>query len=301
MSADQIEDANCQPPDCDGVSQVIDPTEKDLGEFVVRRVLPAREQRRVGPFIFFDHMGPSTFDAGSGINVRPHPHIGLSTLTYLFEGEILHRDSLGYVQPIQPGAVNWMTAGKGIVHSERTPEALLATGYTLHGIQSWIALPDDHEEEAPAFHHYPADSLPKLNDSGIEMTLIAGSAYGELSPIDTFSPLFYLDINADEGSTIVLPDHEERALYVVSGAISIGNQQFEAGRMVVIEPRAQASIRAKSNCRIMALGGDPIGDRIVWWNFSSSSKDRLEQAKSDWQAGRFPAIPGETEFIPLPE
>lgn len=303
MSYRDCNEPVCTEADGGGLQQTIEPKEKDLGGFTVRRVLPAPAQRRVGPFIFFDHMGPAEFAPGDGINVRPHPHIGLSTLTYLFEGEIMHRDSLGYAQPIQPDAVNWMTAGRGIVHSERTSDALKATGYRLHGIQAWIALPDGDEEVEPAFEHYPAGTLPVLEESGLKMTLIAGSAYGKTSPVNTFSPLFYLHVEAEGGSAFHLPDeHAERALYVVDGEVAAGGATLAAGTMAIFEPGVDISVAATAPSRLMLLGGAPLGsDRTVWWNFSSSSRERIEQAKRDWQEGRFASVPGETEFIPLPD
>ncbi|XOV89958.1 MAG: pirin family protein [Pseudomonadota bacterium] len=304
MSAQDCNEPTCTNATQAAIAQVITPVARDLGEFSVKRVLPAPDQRRVGPFIFFDHMGPAEFPPGGGINVRPHPHIGLSTLTYLFEGSILHRDSLGYVQPIEPGAVNWMTAGRGIVHSERTPDNLKTSGYSLHGIQSWIALPDGQEEIEPSFDHHPASSLPTFTTAeGVHMTLIAGSAYGQQSPVQTHSRLFYLHADAPAGSLVLLPDEfEERALYIVSGEVTINEEQFGAGRMVIFTSGTDVRIRVTESSRLMLLGGEPLAsDRIVWWNFSASSPARLEQAKADWREGRFGSIAGESDFIPLPE
>ncbi len=303
MSARECDEPICAGGTSTAITQVITPREKDLGEFSVRRVLPAAAQQRIGPFIFFDHMGPAEFPPGGGINVRPHPHIGLSTLTYLFEGSILHRDSLGYLQPIEPGAVNWMTAGSGVVHSERTPEDLKINGYRLHGIQSWIALPDGQEEVDPSFDHHPASSLPVFTTEGVNMTLIAGSAYGQTSPVKTYSKLFYLYADAPAESSIVLPvEYEERAVYVVTGTIEIDGEQFDAGQMVVLAPATVPSVRAIDASTLMLLGGEALGsDRIVWWNFSASSRERLEQAKRDWREQRFAPIEGESEFIPLPD
>jgi redox-sensitive bicupin YhaK (pirin superfamily) len=285
------------------ILQTIEAVEKELGGFVVRRILPAPEHKRVGPFIFFDHIGPSTFAAGAGMDVRPHPHIGLSTLTYLFDGQILHRDSLGYVQSIEPGAVNWMTAGRGIVHSERTPDALRRRGFGLHGIQIWIALPDGSEEVEPSFTHHPAGSLPLLRVADVSMTLIAGEAFGQRSPVKTWSPLFYLHVEAKRSADLSLPPgYAERALYIVDGEIKVDRQVFGPGRMLVLTGGSHPDISATKKSTVMMLGGAPLAsDRIVWWNFSSSSKERLESAKADWRNGRFGQVPGETEFIPLPE
>ncbi len=304
MSVRDCEEPVCTGNDNDAIAQVIEPKLKDLGGFNVRRVLPAKSQRRVGPFIFFDHMGPSTFPEGEGINVRPHPHIGLCTLTYLFDGEIMHRDSLGYVQAIQPGAVNWMTAGRGIVHSERTSDEMRAREYLLHGLQIWIALPDGKEEIEPDFEHYPAGSLPVISQPGLAMTLIAGEAFGEKAPVNVHSRLFYLHIDADAGAQIELPaDHEECAVYVVDGQIAADGCTFDAGHMIVFAEGASPAIEATAASRIVAIGGEPLAsDRTVFWNFSSSSDARIEQAKADWQSGRFDLIPGDDdEFIPLPE
>jgi redox-sensitive bicupin YhaK (pirin superfamily) len=285
------------------VELTIEPRERDLGGFSVRRVLPSAKRRMVGPFIFFDQMGPTVFAAGQGIDVRPHPHIGLATVTYLFQGEIMHRDSLGRVQAIRPGAVNWMTAGSGIVHSERTDPERRRKGAALHGIQSWVALPADAEETAPAFHHHPADTLPVIARDGVTMRLIAGSAFGAVSPVTVFSPMFYVDADFGAGSVLGLSDeHEERAIYVVDGSVSVAGQSVAAGTMAIFKSDAEIEIRAGQPARVMLLGGASFGEkRHIWWNFVSSSPERIERAKADWRERRFPAIPGETEFIPLPE
>ena len=287
----------------DSVTHVIEPRDRDLGGFSVRRVLPAAKMRTVGPFIFFDHMGPAQFPRGEGINVRPHPHIGLATVTYLFEGEILHRDSLGFEQPIQPGDVNWMTAGRGIVHSERTSAEVRANDHNLHGIQSWIALPLAHEEAEPSFFHHPADSLPKITQGATTLRLIVGSAYGYSAPVQTFSKMFYLDAPIPAGASVTLPDeHEERAIYVAEGSVSIAGETYTEGNMAVVAPGASIAVEAVEASRTMLLGGEPIdGRRHIWWNFVSSSKERIEQAKEDWAKGRFAKVPGDSEFIPLPE
>jgi redox-sensitive bicupin YhaK (pirin superfamily) len=285
------------------VTHVIEPRDRDLGGFSVRRVLPAAKLRTVGPFIFFDHMGPAQFPHGEGVNVRPHPHIGLATVTYLFEGEILHRDSLGYEQPIRPGDVNWMTAGRGIVHSERTSPEVRATDHRLHGIQSWVALPLADEETEPSFFHHSADSLPEVTQGETTLRLIAGSAYGQTAPVKTYSKMFYVDAPIPAGASVTVPDgHEERAVYVADGAVTVAGDTYEAGSMVVVAPGADIAVEAVDASRAMLLGGDPIdGRRHIWWNFVSSSKERIEQAKDDWTNGRFEKVPGDTEFIPLPE
>ncbi len=286
------------------IEQLIQPRARDLGDFEVRRVLPAAQRRLVGPFIFFDHMGPVRFSPGKGISVRPHPHICLATVTYLFEGEIFHRDSLGYAQPIQPGDVNWMTAGRGIVHSERTAPEQLGQERALHGIQSWVALPKAHEEAEPSFFHHPKESLPELSRDGATLRLIAGSAYGETAPVKTFSDMFYVDAKMAAGSSIAVPDeYEERAVYVADGAVTLGDQLLETGTMAVLAANASVNVSADEDARVMLLGGEPMdGDRHIWWNYVASSKERIEQAKADWKEGRFPKVPGdEEEFIPLPE
>lgn len=298
---------SCPSPACTpsegAVARVIEPGTRDLGGFSVRRILPAPAMRAVGPFVFLDEMGPATFEPGRGIDVRPHPHIGLATVTYLFEGEIMHRDSLGVVQPIRPGAVNWMTAGRGIVHSERTGDEERARTSRLHGIQSWIALPREHEEVEPAFFHHPADSLPQLERDGATLRLIAGEAYGERSPVATLSPMFYLAAELTAGARLPLPpDLGERAIYVVSGSVALGGSVYGSGRMLVAADGVEVEIAAAADSRLMLLGGAPLdGPRHLWWNLLSSRPERIEQAKSDWKAGRFAPVPGETEFIPLPE
>ena len=284
------------------VEMVIPARKKDLGGFEVGRVLPFAQRRMVGPFIFLDHMGPADFMAGHGIDVRPHPHIGLATVTYLFDGEILHRDSLGSIRPIRPGEVNWMTAGRGIVHSERTSPAMRATGTRMHGMQSWVALPLGAEEAEPSFSHYEVTDLPKFRMDGVDGTLIAGTAYGLSSKVMTFSPMFYLHIELAPGARIVLPDeHEERAAYIVSGQVHSGGHVYEEGNLLVFG-REEASIAATSATRLMLLGGAHIGPRHIWWNFVSSSQERMEAAKADWRAGRMKLPPGDDrEFIPLPQ
>ena len=285
------------------VALVIKPRTRDLGGFEVARVLPYAKHRMVGPFIFFDRMGPSDFPAGEGINVRPHPHIGLATVTYLFDGEIMHRDDLGYAQAIRPGDVNWMTAGRGIVHSERTRDEVRDQPSTVFGIQSWIALPKDQEECDPGFFHHPADTLPVISQPGMDMRLIAGSAYGETSPVETTSPMFYLDVHTDAGVTLdITNEYAERAVYIVAGDIQLDGTSYGENEMLVLNPDADIDVTASSGTRFMLHGGDPIdGERHIWWNFVSSSKERIEHAKDDWKSGRFGTIDGDDEFIPLPE
>ena len=286
------------------LATIIDARPRDLGGFTVGRVLPSAARRLVGSFIFFDHMGPTHFAPGRGIDVRPHPHIGLATVTYLFDGELVHRDSLGSYQRIRPGDVNWMTAGRGIVHSERTGPELRRAGSRMNGLQLWVALPLAHEESEPAFDHHPADTLPSLDVAGARIRVLAGSAYGERSPVKTFAPLFYADVAIPGGCELAVPsEHEERAAYVVDGAIICGNERAERGRMLVFATGAEVALRATTDARLVLLGGAPIdGERYIWWNFVSSSEARIEQAKRDWKEGRFPKVPGdEAEFIPLPE
>ena len=287
---------------CLVVDLLIQPKPRDLGGFSVRRLLPHAGRRTVGPFIFFDHMGPAKFAPGQGIDVRPHPHIGLATVTYLFSGEIVHRDSLGYVQPIRPGDVNWMTAGSGIAHSERTDPKRRDGNEILHGIQTWVALPLASEETAPAFVHHPAATLPEMSEGGVHLRVIAGTAYGKRSPVAVFQPTLYVAITLQAGAKIKLDDtHEERCLYVAEGAIELGGAAYAEGNMLVLKPQVEAVVTATAPARLMLAGGSKLdGSRHIWWNFVSSSADRIEQAKRDWREGRFAKVPGETEFIPLP-
>tara|TARA_R110001599_G_scaffold116119_3_gene283379 strand:- start:14428 stop:15300 length:873 start_codon:yes stop_codon:yes gene_type:complete len=287
----------------DAIEMIIEPRPTDLGDFSVRRVLPFRGKRMVGPFVFFDHMGPADFPPGEGIDVRPHPHIGLATVTYLFEGEIMHRDSLGVEQAIRPGDVNWMTAGRGIVHSERTGDAERARASTLHGIQAWVALPKTHETTEPAFKHHPSDALPEFERDGVSMKLIAGTAFGLEADVEVLWPTLYIDINAPADSTIPLPvEHEERALYIVDGGLEIDDAAIAPLTMAVLKPGSTPTITAISDSRVMLCGGKPMdGPRTIWWNFVASNPDLLEQAKIDWKTGKFASVPGDDEFIPLPE
>ena len=304
MSWQPADDPDCPAPP-NGVELELLPRAHDLGGFEVRRALPAKERQMAGPFIFFDQMGPGEFLAGRGLDVRPHPHIGLSTVTYLFEGEILHRDSLGSRRPIVPGDVNWMTAGRGIAHSERTDPALRTHGNRLFGIQSWVALPKTAEETAPAFVHHPGTSLPVIEDGGVRLRLIAGEAWGVTSPVAVSSPLFYADAVLAPGAALPLPDqHEERAAYVLDGEVEVAGDRFAPGRMLVFRAGDRLALHAgPRGVRVLLLGGAAMdGPRHLFWNFVSSSRDRIEQAKADWKAGRFGKVPGdEHEFIPLPE
>lgn len=283
------------------IELVIAAKKRDLGEFSVRRVLPSQVRQMVGPFIFFDHMGPAEFPPEKGIQVRPHPHIGIATITYLFEGEIIHRDSLGFIQPIRAHAVNLMTAGRGIVHSERAGTDISTTS-RLHGIQSWIALPTDQEECEPAFAHYPESGLPELDIDGVTVRVIMGEAFGQAAPVKSFSPTVYLECRLPEGSQLTLPaTYRELACYVVSGNIRIGNESYSSGVMAVACSGESVCLAADSKSRVMVIGGDPVGERRIWWNFVSSSKDRIAKAKADWRDGSFDAVPGDSEFIPLPD
>ncbi|AKU92978.1 pirin family protein [Vulgatibacter incomptus] len=287
------------------VDIVIVPPTRDLGDgFQVRRALPSIERRMVGPFVFFDQMGPTLLEVGKGLDVRPHPHIGLATVTYLFDGEILHRDSLGSVQPIRPGELNWMTAGSGIVHSERTPPELRPVEAPLFGIQAWVALPQEHEEADASFAHHGGAELPVVEGDGVRARVIAGELFGARSPARLLSEMFYVDAQVDAGAEVAVPaGFEERAVYVANGTVEIpaDGTRYESGRLLVLKPGQTVAVKAASDARLMLLGGPPMdGSRHVWWNFVSSSRERIERAKADWQAGRIGQVPGETEWIPLP-
>jgi redox-sensitive bicupin YhaK (pirin superfamily) len=280
---------------------MIETRARDLGDFTVRRALPDRRRQRVGPFIFFDHMGPAEFEPGTGVNVRAHPHIGLATITYLFEGEMLHRDSLGYVQPIRPGAVNWMTAGRGIVHSEKVTEEVLASGQRLHGLQTWVALPAGAEEVEPSFEHYPAEDIPAVSVDGVQICVVLGSAFGVSSPVSTRSETLYVEAVLEPGQSVAIPEAEELAVYVVEGSVAINREIVEAGVLAVLHDGARGTVTAESAARVMFAGGDTLeGERFIWWNFVSSSRERIEQAKKDWREQSFDSVPGETDFVPLP-
>ncbi|ADO74500.1 pirin family protein [Stigmatella aurantiaca] len=282
---------------------IIPPTREISEGFQVRRALPSMHRRMVGPVIFLDQMGPAVFQAGKGLDVRPHPHIGLATVTYLFQGEVLHRDGLGTVQAIRPGEVNWMTAGRGIAHSERTAPGPRAAGGGLFGLQAWVALPKQYEEIEPSFFHHEASEIPFMEGEGVRMHLIAGSLHGKRSPVRTFSEMVYADVALKTGARFSLPaEHEERAIYLVEGTLEADGMVFGPGELLVFRPKANIVLRAASAARMVLLGGEPMdGPRYMYWNFVSSSKERLEVAKADWREGRFAPVPQETEFIPLPE
>jgi len=285
------------------IGAVLKPHTKDLGGFEVRRLLPAFPQKMIGPFIFFDHMGPAQFPVSKGVDVRPHPHIGLATVTYLFEGALMHRDSLGTVQRIEPGDVNWMTAGRGIVHSERTPHQDRAGGARLHGIQTWVALPLAAERTEPGFEHLPKSTLPTVSETGVDLHVIAGTAFGQRAPTPVFTDTLYVSVKfASGGRLSVPPEHEERAIYVVSGDVTVAGAQIAPYHVAVLPAAGAIEIRATSPARVMLFGGAKTdGDRHVWWNFVASSRELVEEAKQRWREQRFGAVPDETEFIPLPE
>jgi redox-sensitive bicupin YhaK (pirin superfamily) len=289
---------------CTAVAHVVVPRSVDLGSFQVHRALPSAQSRMVGPFIFFDHFGPAVFRAGDGIDVRPHPHIGLATVTYLFDGEIVHRDSLGSAIPIRPGAVNWMTAGRGIVHSERTAAERRHGGEPLHGLQLWVALPANDEETAPAFAHTAAKDIPELAERDMTLRVVAGAFHGLRSPVATLWDTLFAEAQLKAGTVLPLDAaYEERAVYVITGEIDIGGVAFGPEKLLVLKPGDSIAVRAVRDTRLVVVGGAAMdGPRHIWWNFVSSRKDRIEAAKADWQAGRFPLVPGDTaEFIPLPE
>ena len=282
----------------------------DLGDgFTVLRAVPQAAVRSVGPFVFVDHFGPHDFPAGAGLDVRPHPHIGLATVTWLFDGEILHRDSLGTVQSIAPGDVNWMVAGRGIVHSERTAPERRAQTHRLHGMQTWLALPAEHEDCAPAFAHHAAATLPRIEREGVSLRVIAGQAFGARSPVAVFSPTLYCALELAAGARfVVTAEHTERAVYVVSGEVMIDGQRATRGRLAVLAPGLDVTLAADTAAQLMLLGGAPLGPRLLWWNLVSTARDKITAAQADWRryaptAGteRFAAVPGEHEFIPLPD
>jgi redox-sensitive bicupin YhaK (pirin superfamily) len=284
------------------ILQLVSARQRDLGGFVVRRVLPAEGHQMVGPFIFFDHLGPTQFEPGEGIDVRPHPHVALATVTYLFSGSLEHRDSLGTVREIRPGDVNWMTAGRGIVHSERTPHLARAAGETIHGIQSWVALPDGHEDVEPNFTHYPASTLPQRALDGVTLAVIAGEVFGLRSPVRTLWPTLYVHASLARGAVLEMPsEYEERAIYVVNGELALGNTKIIEGQLGVLKPGKKLNLRAVGATRALLLGGKRFPTpRFIWWNFVSSSRERIELAKQRWTNRQFAPVPGETEFIPLP-
>ncbi|MCU0868419.1 MAG: pirin family protein [Burkholderiales bacterium] len=287
----------------DAVALLLAPHVRDLGGFSVRRLLPAAERRAIGPFVFFDHMGPAHFAPGAGLDVRPHPHIGLATVTYLYEGAFMHRDSLGSVQRIEPGAVNWMTAGRGIVHSERSPDDLRAAGHRVHGIQTWVALPADRENTAPDFTHVPAAMLPTHAQPGVALRVIAGTGFGLQAPTPVASPTLYVAIDLEPGASLTLPDeHAERAVYAAAGDVRIDATAVPQHHVALLDPAATPVLTADTPAKVMFFGGAPLdGPRHLWWNFVASDAAAIEAAKARWAAGGFDAVPGETEFIPLPE
>jgi len=292
---------------CEPVALVLKPRAKDIGAFDVKRALPSREQQMIGPFIFFDQMGPTVLEGDRAMDVRPHPHIGISTITWLFEGEIRHQDSLGSDLVIKPGEVNWMTTGRGIVHSERSPQSQRGINAPLGGIQAWVALPREQEEIEPAFYHYTADQIPQFDENGIQISLIVGEAFGQSSPVITQSPTLYAEINLAPGKTFVVPDvAEERGLYIYSGEVVIAETTFSEGSMLVLHPEVTVAVSASAQTKMMLLGGDAFteekeGKRHLYWNFVSSRKERIQQAREDWRNGQFGSVPGDDEFIPLPE
>jgi redox-sensitive bicupin YhaK (pirin superfamily) len=288
----------------DAIELIVIPRSVDVGHFAVCRALPHVKRRMVGPFIFFDHFGPAEFHAGQGIDVRPHPHIGLATVTFLFDGEIMHRDSLGTAAAIRPGEVNWMTAGRGIVHSERTTAEHRREGEPIHGLQCWVALPKDQEENEPVFAHHDSVALPLVGGDGKSVRVIAGSAYGARSPVDTLWDTLFADVTLAAGAALPIDtDTEERAVYIISGEVDIAGDRFTSGRLLIFRPGDPITLTAVTDARLVLLGGAPMdGPRHIWWNFVSSRKDRIEQAKTDWKLARFDSVPGdEQEFIPLPE
>lgn len=283
------------------IQMIIPGRSKDLGGFEVRRILPAAKMRTVGPWIFFDHMGPADFDSTSGINVRPHPHINLATVTYLFEGEIFHRDSLGNSQSIFPGDINLMIAGRGIVHSEREREEMKSKKRRLNGLQLWMALPEQHEEMAPEFIHYQSSGIPKVDVKGVSVRVLMGEAYGVTSPVRVFGQTLYVEAQIKKGQKLILPKAEQRGLYVVEGQARIGEQDCQAYDMAVLNP-GEVTLEAVEDCKIALVGGEPYGERHIFWNFVSSRKERIERAKKEWSSGEFPTVPGdEEEYIPLPD
>jgi len=289
-------------PQCTEIKLLLEPAERDLGGFSVRRFLPSSELASVGPFVFFDHLGPATFAPGEGIDVRPHPHIGLATITYLFSGEILHRDSLGHVQPIRPNAINWMTAGRGIVHSERTGPETRRQGHTLEALQLWVALPEEEQQSEPFFSHYDESELPQLVKEKAKIRVMIGEAFGVKSVVKTHSPTLYAEVQLEPGGKVVLPEHiEERAVYVVAGQLKARETILKQHMMAVFTQDSDIELEATEPCRLVIVGGAPLGKRTVWWNLVSSRKDLIEKAKQDWRESKFPEVPGETEFIPLPE
>ena len=294
--------ANATPSTTDNsVLQILQPHLADLGDFMVRRALPSRLQRKVGPWIFFDHAGPAQFAPGTGVDVRPHPHINLATVTYMFEGQFLHRDSIGSVQVIKPGDINLMVAGKGIVHSERTPPDLRRAGHTLHALQLWLALPEADEEMEPAFYHYPAAQLPATAISGVQLRVLMATAFGLTSPVKTFAQTLYIEALLQKGQRLPVPHAEERAVYLAKGSLRIDGTPVDEFSMAILGAADEITLEATTDCRVALIGGEKLSARFMEWNFVSSRQERITQAKQDWQARRFATVPGDAqEFIPLP-
>lgn len=286
----------------DAIELIIQARERDLGGFSVRRVLPTSQRKMVGPWIFFDHMGPAQFPAGEGLNVQPHPHVNIATVTYLFEGEILHRDSLGSLQTITPGDINLMITGRGIVHSERERPEIRKVDHNLHGLQLWLVLPEEYEEVAPAFYHYPASGIPTIEVGGVPLRVMMGEAYGINSPVKTYAETLYVEAHLQAGQRITLPEAEERAVYVAKGNLTARDTPISEYTLTVFKQDREIVLEATEEARIAIIGGQKMGKRFIEWNFASSRKERIEQAKQDWKQGRFPKVPGdEDEFTPLPE
>ena len=303
LTPEEVFDQKCVcPAGCKAIELLIEPRDRDLGGFSVRRVLPVKERRMVGPWVFFDHMGPADFAAGDGIKVRPHPHINLATVTYLFEGEILHRDSVGSYQPIRPGDVNLMVAGKGITHSERERPEVTQTAHRLHGLQLWLALPEADEEIDPAFYHYPDGDIPRVEVDGVPIRVIMGSAYGETSPVKVYADTLYVEAHLRAGQRITVPDADERAVYVAEGELTAAGTLIREHTMAVFSNAPGIELTATRDSRIAIVGGQNLGKRYMEWNFVSSRRERIEQAKADWKAQTFPKVTGdEEEYTPLPE
>lgn len=299
--SDAVQPCATNDPPCGAIELIIQPREHDIGGLVVRRALPTARRKMVGPWIFFDHMGPARFPAGQGINVRPHPHIGIATVTYLFAGEILHRDSIGSLQPIRPGDINLMVTGRGLVHSERERPEVTAVEHELHGLQLWLVLPEADEEVAPAFHHYPSADIPALEVQGVPVRVMMGSAFGVTSPVRVFSETVYVEAQLRAGQSLTLPQTPERAVYVASGALQAGATALPTHSMAIFASDPDVSVTATEDVRIALIGGAPLGKRFIDWNFVSSRRERIEEAKQAWRAGQFARVAGdEDEFIPLP-
>jgi len=284
------------------IKHKLTPAEKDLGGLIVRRLFPVIGHKNIGPFVFFDHFGPVDFAPGEGMDIRPHPHIGLSTVTYLFEGEILHRDSLGVVQAIKPGEINLMVSGKGIVHSERTAAEIRATGQTSHGLQLWLALPGKDEDCDPAFYHYDATEIPSLSQNGCQLKLLIGKAYGLRSPVITLCPTLYFECQLEAGADLTLPgDVAELGIFMISGQVKLGDDTISPHQLAILDSSQLESLSATEQSHFVVIGGEPQGKRHIYWNFVSTSRDKIDQAKQKWQLGNFPPVPREIEFIPLPD